>query len=137
MSIMGRHVPTGAVAATMLLMIGLVGALVAAVSPAPAREIVVVARDMAFYLEDEPRTPNPTLRVRPGERVRVVLRNDDRGYTHELAVPAFGAATPLIDWRGSGSLTFVAPAVPGTYEYVCQPHGLMMRGVLDVVEDLR
>jgi plastocyanin len=137
MSIMGRNVSTGTVVLTALLLLALVGGLVAAVSPAPAREIVLVARDMAFYLDDEPYTPNPRLRVRPGERVRLVLRNDDRGYTHDVAVPAAGAATPLLDWRGTGRITFMAPAVPGTYDYVCQPHALMMRGVLEVVADDR
>lgn len=132
MSIMGREVSRRAVAAISLLMLGLVGAIVTAVAPAPAREITLVARDMAFYLEDDPATPNPTLRIQPGERVRLVLRNADRGYTHDVAVPALGIATRLTNWNASVHMTFVAPERPGVYDYVCQPHALMMRGVLEV-----
>ena len=39
---------------------------------------------------------NPTLRLRAGETVRLVLRNEDRGMKHDFTVPAWNAATPLI-----------------------------------------
>ena len=45
------------------------------------REIVLVARDMAFYLEGSD-APNPTIVVKPCEEVRVIVRNQDPGITH-------------------------------------------------------
>jgi plastocyanin len=107
-----------------------IGGLLTARSLAPSREIVLVARGMAFYLEHDPATPNPTITVKAGERVRVVLRNQDRGFTHDFAVPAVGAALDLVNWNQDDDVVFSAPAAPGHYEYYCQPHMLMMRGTL-------
>jgi plastocyanin len=109
-----------------------VGALLAAVSRTPAREITLVARGMAFFLENDPGTPNPTLRVKAGERVRIVLRNEDRGFVHDFAVPAVETAVDRINWNEASAATFEMPSAPGTYEYVCQPHRLMMSGTLIV-----
>jgi plastocyanin len=89
---------------------------------------VLVVRGMAFYLDSDPSQANPTLTVRAGERVRVVLRNEERGFTHDFAVPAIEAATDLINWNEQSSVTFDVPDRPGTYEYVCEPHAMMMRG---------
>jgi plastocyanin len=126
MSIWGRRVSIKLIAVVVVVLV--VGALLAAVSRTPSREIVLVVRGMAFYLEGDPARPNPTLTVEAGERVRVVLRNEERGFTHDFAVPAVGAATDLINWNEDSSVTFNVPDRPGTYEYVCEPHAMMMRG---------
>jgi plastocyanin len=130
MSIFGRRVSVRAVSAVACVLI--VGALLPVMSKAPSREITLVARGMAFYLESDPGTPNPTIRVSAGETVRVVLRNEDRGMTHDFAVPAFDEALDGIDWNESDDVTIDVPETPGTYEYRCRPHTLMMRGVLIV-----
>jgi plastocyanin len=129
MSIMGRHVPGGVVAA-VVLMLGAGAVAVAMWRPAaPDREIRLVVRGMAFYLESDPSTPNPTLTIRAGERVRIVLDNQDRGMTHDFAVPAIGQAIDAIDWNERGEVVVAVPAAPGEYEYVCRPHAaLRMRG---------
>jgi plastocyanin len=126
MSFWGRRVSTEVIAVVVVVLV--VGALLTAVSRAPSREIVLVARGMAFYLENDPTQPNPTLTLNAGERVRVVLRNEERGFTHDFAVPAVDAATDLIDWNEDASVTFDVPDRPGTYEYVCEPHAMMMQG---------
>lgn len=131
MSILGRKVSIKAVMALMVCLI--VGALIPAMSKTPSREITLVARDMAFYLESDPGTPNPVIELRPGETIRVVLRNDERGMTHDFVVPSLrDARTDLLDWKEQGSVTFTAPNTPGTYEYACEPHRLMMRGLIQV-----
>jgi plastocyanin len=94
----------------------------------PSREIRLVADGMAFYLESDPATPNPTLTVKPGERVRIILTNRDRGFTHDFAVPALSAALDAIDWNEDAGVVFEAPPTPGVYEYVCRPHSAMMKG---------
>ena len=130
MSIWGRKVPTKVIAAIAGLM--LLAALLPAWSSTPTREVTLVARGMAFYLDGDPSTPNPTLEVRAGERVRIVLRNQDRGMTHDFAVPAVAAAMSAIGWDESGEVVLDVPDTPGTYEYVCRPHALMMRGTIRV-----
>jgi plastocyanin len=130
MSILGRKVSLKLVAAMAGLM--LLAALLPARSSTPTREITLVVRGMAFYIDGDLSTPNPTLEVKAGERVRVVLRNQDRGMTHDFAVPVVAAATNIVDWDESGDVTFDVRDTPGTYEYVCRPHRLMMRGTIRV-----
>ena len=130
MSILGRTVSMKAVAAIAGLM--LLAALLPVRSSTPTREVTLVAKGMAFYLEGDPSTPNPTLEVKAGERLRIVLRNQDRGMTHDFAVPAVAAAMNAIGWNESGEVTLDVPDTPGTYEYVCRPHRLMMRGIIRV-----
>ena|SRR5687767_480569 len=126
MSIWGRQVSIKLIAVVVVVVV--VGAWLAAVSRTPSREVVLVVRGMAFYLESDPARPNPTLTFTAGERVRVVLRNEERGFTHDFAVPAVKAATDLINWNDEASVTFNVPDRPGTYEYVCEPHAMMMQG---------
>jgi plastocyanin len=90
---------------------------------------------MAFYLGPDGKTANPTLEARPGETLRIVLVNRDRGLTHDLSVPAAGAATKRLAWNAQDEITFDVPETPGTYEYVCRPHALMMKGRLVVREN--
>ena len=56
---------------------------------APAREITLHARGMAFYLPGS-NAANPTLRVIAGESVRVTVVNDDPGVKHDLEVAKLG-----------------------------------------------
>jgi plastocyanin len=132
MSIWGRRVSGKAVAAVAVLFVVVAG-LLPVLTKARAREVTLVVRDMAFYLEEEGKTPNPIIVAKPGETIRVVLVNRDRGVTHDFAVPAVEASTDLIDWNEQDEVTFDVPDEPGTYEYVCRPHLLMMmRGKLIV-----
>jgi plastocyanin len=132
MSIFGRRVSVRAVPAIAAVLTVAALLPVMTMSQAPSREITLVARGMAFYLESDPNTPNPTLHVAAGETVRVVLRNRDRGMTHDFAIPALDEALDAIDWDESGDVTFDVPEAPGTYEYWCRPHMLMMRGTIVV-----
>ena len=128
MSILGRKVPLRAIGGMALAMI--LAALIPALSSTPHREITLVVKGMAFYLEGDPMTANPTIEVKAGERVRVIVRNEDRGLTHNFAVPVLGAELTLLRWNESDDLIFEAPDKPGAYEYVCMPHQLMMRGTI-------
>jgi Copper binding proteins, plastocyanin/azurin family len=120
---------------------GVALAVSAAVRPAP-RTVTLLARGIAFYLPGDP-TPNPRLTVARGERVRFVLRNEDAGIPHDLAVPRGEGrdgqgrkdrkVTPVV--RGAGEtvdLSYRAPQAAGEYEYVCTLHSRMMRGILEV-----
>jgi plastocyanin len=131
MSILGRRVSGKVVAAVAALFV-MVAGLLPVMTKAHAREITLVVRDMAFYLESDMKTPNPVIEVKPGETIRVVLVNRDRGMTHDFAVPASEAATKAIDWNEQDEVTFEVPDEPGTYQYLCRPHLLMMKGQLIV-----
>jgi plastocyanin len=96
-----------------------------------AREIRIVARDMTFYLEGSAE-PNPVLRVRRGEDVRIVLVNQDAGMKHDFTVPAWGLETKVLSGRGETSISFRAPANVGSGTYACTPHSTMMRGTIAV-----
>ncbi len=130
MSILGRKISVKVVAALAGAMV--VAALLPVMTKAPAREITLVARDMSFYLDGDFENPNPVIEVKAGENVRIVVRNEERGMTHDFAVPATGASVDLLNWNEQGDVTFEVPLTPGTYEYVCRPHMLMMKGTLKV-----
>ena len=131
MSILGLRVSWRVAAVIAALIV--TAALVPVLTNAHTREIRLVVHDMAFYLEGDSR-PNPTIEVRAGERVRVVVRNDERGVNHDFAVPAVRAAVDMLKWNEEGEATFEVPDVPGDYEYVCRPHLLMMKGTLRVTQ---
>ena len=130
MSIMGRRVPIRIV--LLLAACLVVGTLIPVMSRSDAREIHLVVRDMAFYLTDDPQTPNPTIIVSAGETVRIVIRNDERGIRHDFALPIADTSTRTLGWSEQGEVTVTVPSQPGTYEYVCRPHRAMMRGVIKV-----
>jgi plastocyanin len=100
-------------------------------SPAPVREINLVARDMTFYLEGQ-NTPNPTLHARPGERIRLVLRNGDPGMTHDFTIQSWSVATRQLKGKGQDSVEFTVPDTRGTHAYSCTPHSAMMGGIVEV-----
>ena len=118
-----------------LLVSGLVGGLAwsgLARPRADAREIVLVARGMAFYTA-EGSSPNPTLVVTPGEEIRLTLRHDDPGFTHDFAATSLGVFTkPLDDVGSSTSVVFRAPQQTGRHTYFCNPHSKMMKGVIEI-----
>ena len=135
MSIMGRHVPPGAIALAALMMCALALIPVMSHSPAP-REITLVTRGMAFYVDGDPDTPNPTITLVAGEQVKFVLRNEEQGMVHDLVVAGLPIRFDGLRWRERRELTLVVPDAPGTYSYVCQPHKVMMHGEVRVTTSL-
>ena len=122
---------------TAAIMLGLVGfrwlpLMAGDRAPAAApREIVLVARSMAFFVEGSS-TPNPTLRLRAGETVRLVLRNEEPGVTHDFAVRSWNLATRELVGEGVDGIEFRVPHEPGRQEYQCRPHAAMMRGTIEI-----
>jgi plastocyanin len=104
---------------------------VASSSAGAVREIHLVARDMTYYVDGQTE-PNPTLRVSRGERVRIRLSNQDRGFSHDFGVPTWKKGTALIKDAGEAVVELTAPMVAGDAAYACTPHGEMMRGTIRV-----
>ena len=121
---------------TLLLVItGAAAAVVCAIALSagapPVREIQIVARDMTFYVDGRAEA-NPALRVRRGERVRIVFRNEDAGMKHDFVIPAWDVEAKTLAGKGQTSITFTVPdqAAPGAY--ICTPHASMRRGTIAV-----
>lgn len=123
------HASVLAAAAVAILAVAALGPIVA--SQDDPREVVLVARGMRFYLDGHPEA-NPTIALKAGERVRLVLRNADPGATHDFAVAAWGVVTEALQGRGVAVVDFRVPGQPGEYRYRCTPHPLMMSGTLEV-----
>jgi plastocyanin len=96
------------------------------------REVVVIARQMSFYAGDGV-TANPTIRMTPGETVRLTLIAEDPGFDHDFVVTAWDAKTPMLHGKGRTSIVLRAPENQGTASYVCSIHASMMKGVIEVV----
>jgi len=124
----------GGIVVAMILGVATIAAILPRIPPSSAdgvREIKLVARNMTYYVEGRAE-PNPTLHVRRGERVRIVLQNEDKGMSHDFAIRAWNAATRPIDGPGEASIEFRAPDVALEATYACKPHGQMMRGIVRV-----
>ena len=96
-----------------------------------AREIHVVARDMTFYVDGRAEA-NPVLRVRRGEHVRIVLRNEDAGMKHDFAIPEWDVESKTLSGKGETSIAFRVPGHATSGLYFCTPHSSMMRGTIAV-----
>jgi plastocyanin len=96
------------------------------------REIHLVARGMAFYLEADPTTANPTIVVRRGEFVRIVLQNQTPGIDHDLAVASLGVGVTPVAAGQRAAFDLQAPDRAGRHQYVCRPHAVMMKGTLEI-----
>ena len=90
-------------------------------------EIRVVAKNMAYYASGA-EDPNPSIRLAPGEQVRITFRNDDRGMAHDFGIPAFGVGSGVTEFGTEKSFTFKVPDNPSPATYICTPHSAMMSG---------
>jgi plastocyanin len=119
----------GKLLAAVVVVAAVAGAIVLSARGSAVREIRLVARDMTFYVEGQDE-PNPTLRIRPGESVRLVLRNEDPGMTHDIAIPEWGAVSKRLEAGEEAAITFRAPDRPVSQPYNCRPHSKIMRGTI-------
>jgi plastocyanin len=121
-----------ALVATTMTVLGLAVGVTLAVRPDPEpRELVLVARGMAFYVHGNP-SPNPTIQLRPGEHVRFVLRNEAAGFTHDFSIPALDLMIEPVESGAVRSVSIRVPHRSGRYPYVCRPHAQMMKGTVAV-----
>jgi plastocyanin len=128
--------------AGLTLGMGLAGLLlvatgVAARSAMQVVRIEVVIEQMTFRAPDAGNptsmVDNPTLRVRTGQTVEIVLRSLDPGMKHDLLIPDLDLRADAVSDGETSTLRFTAPR-PGTYTYLCSMHPKLMRGELVVTE---
>jgi plastocyanin len=115
----------------------LVAGAVAARTAHDVVRVELVVEQMAFRGRDaaapERAIDNPTITVRAGQTIEIVLRSLDHGMKHDLALPDLKLATDAIAYGEKTTLRFTAPR-PGTYAYWCSMHPQMMVGDLVVTE---
>lgn len=88
---------------------------------------------MTFVLADEePDEVNPIIKVRSGERVRLVLKNEAPGLLHDIQIPAWRVQVMQIRAGETADVTFTVPNQAGRYEYLCRPHSELMKGIVEV-----
>ena len=105
------------------------------------REIVLIAKRMAFSAPEPPggapsapasapsgETPGPTIVLRAGERVRIVLRNQDPGMRHDLVADHLGLRTRALDHGESDEIALRVPNAKSEGDYYCSFHSRLMRG---------
>jgi len=127
-----RAIIGGLIIGMAALAVTLLPMLASPVDRDPVREIQVVVREMAFYIDGQS-APNPAITLRAGEQVRIRLRNDDAGISHDFAVASWGVGTRLLtDGGEEDTIVFRAPNERGTTPYTCTPHAEMMRGTIRV-----
>ncbi len=85
-----------------------------------AREIVIEIRDLTF-------DGNPTLSFEPGERIRLIVRNNDIGVLHSIRLPGIDDTLRHIRWEEQAVIEFTAPEA-GAFEYICPQHAPKMQG---------
>ena len=95
------------------------------------RDVHLVIRDMAFYLDGKGE-PNPTLEFRRGERVRLRVTSEDAGMEHDFVVKNWKVATRSIEGRGEETVNIRIPKRAGADTYFCTPHAAKMRGSIIV-----
>ena len=121
----------------ILLLIG-AGALLPLIAKQnEPREVLIAVRQMAFYLGEDRSSPNPVIRVAPGERIRLTLISEDPGFDHNFVVGAWHLTTSMLHGEGTTSRVFQAPREPGTATYVCSLHEAMMKGTIVVASSAK
>jgi len=120
-----------AVTAVLVLMLGAVALLPLVAERSEPRDVLLIARRMAFYLGDDPTSSNPVIRVAPGERIRITLVNEDSSFDHDFSIAAWRVSTPPLR-AGRTSVIFQAPQELGQIVYVCTMHATMMKGTIEV-----
>ena len=121
--------------ALVVALVGATGVIVPSMAAGEAsREITIVARNMAFVIEspDSFGRTNPTITVKAGRKITIVLRNDDPGMQHDLLIEGLDVEIEVISFGETTRLTFTAPREPGVYVYLCSFHPISMRGVFIV-----
>jgi plastocyanin len=96
------------------------------------RDLTLVVRNMTYYLEGSD-APNPSLRFAAGEQVRVTLRNEDSGMSHDFNIRSWNVSTKVLEGKGQDTITFRVPSRSETSPtYTCTPHTVMMNGEIVV-----
>ncbi len=125
----------GLLIALMIVVVGATGAVLASMAQsAVSREITIVAKNMVFSVQSSESAgeANPIISVKTGQKITIILRNDDAGMQHDLVIEGLDSRLEAVSCGETTRLTFTAPREPGEYVYLCSFHPTRMRGVFIV-----
>lgn len=92
---------------------------------AKTREIVMVTRDVAFEVPGQ-LGANPTLQLKKGQPVRLILRNDEpEKILHCFTIGGLGVKTTKDLATGESETLVFTPLERGTFTYACLMHPMM------------
>jgi heme/copper-type cytochrome/quinol oxidase subunit 2 len=95
-------------------------------TPARPREIVLLARDVSFWVVDRPQEPNPSLRLVRGQPVKLILRNDEpEKILHCFTIGGLDVKSSRDLAAGESETLVFTPNQSGTFTYACLMHPLM------------
>lgn len=126
----------GLLSALMIVVASATGAVLASMAQvAVSRDITVVAKNMVFSVPslETSGEANPTITLKRGQKVTIILRNDDAGMLHDLVIEGLDVRLETVSCGETTRLTFTVPREPGEYVYLCSFHPTRMRGVFVVV----
>ena len=120
--------------AVMIVLVGATSVFPSMGSDEAGLEITIVAKDMVFVIEspESSQQANPIITVKAGQKITIILRNDDPGMQHDLVIQGMDVQVEAVSCGETTRLTFIAPREPGAYVYLCSFHPRSMRGLFIV-----
>ena len=90
------------------------------------REIVLITKDVVFQNASQPNEPNPVIRLKKGETVKLTLLNQEPDKVlHCFTIGGLGVKTSRhLNTGESETLTFT-PREKGVFSYACLMHPMM------------
>lgn len=90
------------------------------------REVVLIAQGIAFRLADQPEQANPPLKIRKGETVKLVIRNEEPNKVlHCFIIGGLNVKTSRELATGESETLVFTPKKKGVYAYACLLHPMM------------
>lgn len=118
--------PLAALLSAAMLAFGLGGCGQSPTGNMPAKQIVLIAKDQAFRLADQPGLRNPPIALRRGETVELELRNEDPARVlHCFVISGLNVKTTRDLESGESVKLTITPEEKGTFTYACLMHPLM------------
>jgi hypothetical protein len=98
---------------------------------AQERQIVLLAKDVAFYKAGETGPANPTIYLKKGEPVTLTLINQEPGQVlHCFSIGGLGIKTSRSLATGESEMLTFTPAERGVFSYACLMHPMMAGKIL-------
>jgi FtsP/CotA-like multicopper oxidase with cupredoxin domain len=94
-------------------------------TPQP-REIVLISRDVSFWVAERPQEPNPPLRLTRGQPVKLILRNEEPDKVlHCFTIGGLDVKSTRNLAGGESETLAFTPTQSGTFTYACLMHPMM------------
>ena len=99
--------------------------------PQETREVVLTGQGNAFFLAGDPQQRNPTLYLRKGQPVKLIVRNDDaERILHCFTIAGLDVKTSRNLSRGESEILSFTPGSRGNFAYACLMHPMMTGSIV-------